>query len=176
MFAVILDLTRWNRCVIWHTYNNKRYLSFQFYSLRNKYSMAVSPEITFQCNDVTYFFSESWTVVCKCPPDPIEYYIDVLQWRHNESDCGSNHRRHECLLNRLYMWRSKKTSKLHVNGLCEGNSLVTGQFPAQSASNAENISIWWRHHDHIRPWAWQTVYSSLTWTKSCSLCMAIYSI
>ena len=130
----------------------------------------------FQCNDVTYVFSESWTVVCKCPPDPIEYYIDVLQWRHNESDCGSNHRRHECLLNRLYMWRSKKTSKLHVNGLWEGNSLVTGQFPAQSASNAENISIWWRHHDHIRPWAWQTVYSSLTWTKSYSLCMAIYSI
>ena len=24
---------------------------------------------------------------------------------------------------------------------------VTGEFPAQRASNAENISIWWRHHD-----------------------------
>ena len=23
---------------------------------------------------------------------------------------------------------------------------VTGEFPAQMASNAENISIWWRHH------------------------------
>ena len=23
---------------------------------------------------------------------------------------------------------------------------VTGEFPAQKASNAENISIWWRHH------------------------------
>ena len=22
----------------------------------------------------------------------------------------------------------------------------TGEFPAQMASNAENISIWWRHH------------------------------
>ena len=22
----------------------------------------------------------------------------------------------------------------------------TGEFPAQRASNAENISIWWRHH------------------------------
>ena len=22
-----------------------------------------------------------------------------------------------------------------------------GEFPAQMASNAENISIWWRHHD-----------------------------
>ena len=40
----------------------------------------------FQCNDVTYVFSENWTVVRKCPPDPMEYYRDVLQWRHNESD------------------------------------------------------------------------------------------
>ena len=29
--------------------------------------------------------------------------------------------------------------------LC-GNSLWSGEFPAQMASNAENISIWWRHH------------------------------
>ena len=41
--------------------------------------------------------------------------------------------------------RSKKTWKLHVTGLCVWNSLVTGEFPAQRASNAENVSIWWRH-------------------------------
>ena len=41
---------------------------------------------------------------------------------------------------------SKKTSKLRVTGLCEGNSPVTGEFPAQRASNAKNVSIWWRHH------------------------------
>ena len=40
----------------------------------------------------------------------------------------------------------KKTSKLRVTGLCEGNSLVTSEFPAQRASNAENVSIWWRFH------------------------------
>ena len=28
----------------------------------------------------------------------------------------------------------------------EGNSLVTDKFPAQRASNAENVSIWWCHH------------------------------
>ena len=27
-----------------------------------------------------------------------------------------------------------------------GNSPATGEFPAQMASNAENVSIWWRHH------------------------------
>ena len=40
----------------------------------------------------------------------------------------------------------KETPKLRVNGLCEGNSPVTGEFPAQMASNAENVSIWWRHY------------------------------
>ena len=29
--------------------------------------------------------------------------------------------------------------------LC-GNSPVTGEFPAQMVSNAENVSIWWRHN------------------------------
>ena len=46
--------------------------------------------------------------------------------------------------------RSKKTSKVRVTGLCEGNSPVTGEFPAQKASNAENVSIWWRHHVVVR--------------------------
>ena len=27
-----------------------------------------------------------------------------------------------------------------------GNSPVTGEFPAQRASNAESVPIWWRHH------------------------------
>ena len=40
----------------------------------------------------------------------------------------------------------KRTSKLRVTGLCVGNSPGTGEFPAQMASNAENVSIWWRHH------------------------------
>ena len=43
--------------------------------------------------------------------------------------------------------RSKKTSKLRVTGLCAGNSPVTGEFPTQMASNAENVPIWWRLHD-----------------------------
>ena len=41
----------------------------------------------------------------------------------------------------------KEASKLRVTGLYEGNSPVTGEFPLQRASNAENVSIWWRHHD-----------------------------
>ena len=33
----------------------------------------------------------------------------------------------------------KKPSKLRVTGLCVGNSPRTGEFPAQRASNAENV-------------------------------------
>ena len=73
-----------------------------------------------------------------------------LRWRHNGRDSVSNHQPHVCLLNRLFRRRSKKTSKLRVTGLCVGNSPGTGEFPAQMASNAENVSIWWRHHVYHR--------------------------
>ena len=69
-----------------------------------------------------------------------------LQWRHNALDGVLNHQPHDCLLNCLFGRRSKKTSKLRVNGLCVGNSPGADEFPAQMASNAENVSIWWRHH------------------------------
>ena len=69
-----------------------------------------------------------------------------LEWRHNGHDCVSNHQPHHYILNRLFGWRSKKTSKSRVAGLRVGNSPGTGEFPAQMASNAENVSIWWRHH------------------------------
>ena len=45
-----------------------------------------------------------------------------LQWRHNGRDSVSNHKPRDCLLNRLFRRRSKKTSKLRVTGLCAGNS------------------------------------------------------
>ena len=69
-----------------------------------------------------------------------------LLWRHNGCDGVSNHQHLLCLLSCLFRRRSKKTSKLHVTGLCTGNSPVTGEFPAQMTSNAENISILWRQH------------------------------
>ena len=69
--------------------------------------------------------------------------MHTLQWRHNGCDSVSNHQPRDCLLYRLFRRRSKKTSKLRVTGLCAS---ATGEFPVQMASNAENVSIWWRHH------------------------------
>ena len=74
------------------------------------------------------------------------YKIGPLRWRHNDHAGVSNHQPPGCLLNRLFRRKSKKTSKLRVTGLCAGNSPGTGEFSAQMASYAENVSIWWRHH------------------------------
>ena len=77
-----------------------------------------------------------YLLISKCKP---------LQWRHNGRGGVSNHQPHNCLLSRLFGRRSMKTSKFRVTGLYAGNSPVTGEFPAQMASNAEKVSIWWRH-------------------------------
>ena len=83
----------------------------------------------------------------------------TLQWRHNECDWVSNHQPHDCLLNSIFRRRWKNTSKLRDTGLCEGNSPVT--------SDAENVSIWWHHHESWQlshwhrwcdmAWRWQAV-------------------
>ena len=77
-------------------------------------------------------------------------YMWPLQSCHNERYDVSNHRRLDCLLTCLFRRRSQKISKLRVIGLCEGNPPVTGEVPAQRVSNAEKISIWWRHHEMAR--------------------------
>ena len=85
-------------------------------------------------------------------PDGMDICGMPLHWRHNGRDGVSNHQPHDCLLNRLYRRRSKIKSKLHVTSLCVGNSPVTVEFPTQRASNAENVSIWWRHHTLYAGW------------------------
>ena len=66
----------------------------------------------------------------------------TLQRLHNGCNGISNHQPHHCLLNHIFKRRSKKASKLRITGLCEGNWLVTSQFPAHMAINTENVSIW----------------------------------
>ena len=80
-----------------------------------------------------------------------KYGLISLQWRHNERNHISNHQHHDCLLYGLFRRRSTKRLKLRVTDLIEGNSPVTDEFPAQRASNAENVSIWWRHHENVLP-------------------------
>ena len=71
----------------------------------------------------------------------------ILQWLHSGRAGVWNYHPHDCLLKRLLRRRSKKALKLHITDLCAGNSPVTGEFPAQMTNNAENVSIWWHHHE-----------------------------
>ena len=71
----------------------------------------------------------------------------TLQWRHNERDGVSNHQPHDCLLNSLFKAQIKENIKVPRHCPFMGNIPVTSEFLAQGASNAENVSIWWRHHD-----------------------------
>ena len=54
----------------------------------------------------------------------------VVKQIQSKSNGVPNHQPRDCLLNRLFRRRSKKTSKLRVTGLCVGNSPLTGEFPA----------------------------------------------
>ena len=81
-----------------------------------------------------------------------ELFLDdswSVDWRHNERNGVSNHQPNDCLLNRLFRRRSKKTPKLRVTGFCAGNSPVMGEFPAQRSSNTENVSF-----DDTIMWKW----------------------
>ena len=85
-------------------------------------------------NVATYITAVAITIICG------------IMWRHDGHDDVSNHQPHDCLRNRSFRHRSKKTSRFRATGLCAGNSPVTGEFPAHMASNAENVPIWRRHH------------------------------
>ena len=119
-------------------------LYFHFKFFRNRYAMNI-PTV-----DLTLSWDIHSMLLANSPPISSAYWISninmSLQGRNNERDGVSNHRRLDCLLSRLFRCRSMKTSKLRVTGLCAENSPSTGEFPAQMASNAENVSIGWRHH------------------------------
>ena len=96
----------------------------------------------------------------------------TLQWRNNGRNGISNHQPRDCLLSSLYRHRSKKISKQRVTGRYAGNSPVTDEFPAQMASNTENVSIWWRHHE----WYWPCRINTTWWNYPCHLCVEKWQI
>ena len=68
------------------------------------------------------------------------YPAHTLHWRHHEHD-GVSPLATRQFTQPFIQAQMKENIKVRITGLCEGNSPVTGD------SNAENVSIWWRHHD-----------------------------
>ena len=135
-----LDVSTWMIKYAWHVVHISRKQSYYpkytiiIFIIRQQTLAKWTP----QGHDIeaNYIAMCRWSNVCS------------LQWRHNERDGVLKHRRRDWLHNRLFRRRSKKTSNLGVTGLRERNSPVTGDFPPQRVSNAENVSIWWRHDIH----------------------------
>ena len=83
-----------------------------------------------------------------------------------------NHQRLKCLLNSYCSGADQIKHQLRVTGLCEGNSAV-----AQRASDAENVSIWWRHHVHSILIVPVNQYASLThWGWVTHMCVSNLTI
>ena len=62
------------------------------------------------------------------------------------------------LINRLFRRRSTQNVKAPRHWSLWGE--ITGEFSAQMASNAENVSIWWRHQGvHCYSLAWFKMHS-----------------
>ena len=68
------------------------------------------------------------------------YHCFTLEWRHNERNWSQITRVSIVYSHFFFRRRPKKILKPRV----------TGEFPAQRASNVENYSIWWRHHETDR--------------------------
>ena len=81
---------------------------------------------------VIWVINDSWShhdidtlallALCEANQRPPMGSFLTLQGRHNGRYSVSNHQPHDCLLDRLFRRRSKKTSKLRVTGLFAGNS------------------------------------------------------
>ena len=60
--------------------------------------------------------------------------LSPFQWHHNQRDGVSNSR---LFTQSFVQAQIKETPKL----------CVIGEIPARKASNAKNVSVWWRHHE-----------------------------
>ena len=70
------------------------------------------------CFIVVMLWVSSWFIWFITHFHRVAPHVIAWQWRQNGRDSVSNHQPHDCLLNRLFRRRSKKTSKLRVTDLC----------------------------------------------------------
>ena len=71
--------------------------------------------------------------------------VRALQWRHND-----HNERLDSPASRLFTQPFIQTQiKENIKAPCHWPLCgeFTGEFPAKTASNTENVSIWWRHHE-----------------------------
>ena len=88
-----------------------------------------------------------------------------LQWRYNGHDDVSNQHCLDCSLftQTFVQAQIKENTKAMRHRTLWGEFTGSGEFPSQMDSNAENFSIWWRHH------------ANLVLTMECPLLLSVIS-
>ena len=83
--------------------------------------------------------------------NPVQWTNESLQWHHNERNGILNQRRLNGLFAQPFVWAQiKKNIKALRHWPLWGEFTGARWIPSQRGSNAENVSIWWRHHVQIR--------------------------
>ena len=96
-----------------------------------------------------------WGSLCHFPPFPVDYFCFFIKWWKwipteycSDVIMGAI----ASQITSLAVVYSTVYTDSGRHWLLCGEFTGTGEFHAQRASNAENVSIWWRHHDHIDIW------------------------
>ena len=121
--------------------------------------------ISLFCESILYFMttSKNFLIISFYSMDAGLFSIDIefgvcgyvfvlsntLQWRHNGRDCVSNHQPHDCYTQAFIQAHIRENIIVPRHWPLWGIPPVTGGFPSQRASNAENVSISWRHHGPV---------------------------
>ena len=90
-------------------------------------------------NSFTYSVLRHW--LCSHQRKLTQHYDDVIM------SAIASHQPHDCLPNRLFKAQIKENIKAPRHRPLCGEFIADRWIPAQMASNAENVSIWWRHHE-----------------------------
>ena len=86
----------------------------------------------------------------------------TLLWRPIGRNGVSNHQPCDCLPNRLFRRRLNKhqsSASWSLWGEFTGDRWI----PRTKVSNAENVSIWWRHYEYFWCWAWNILREMGQW-------------
>ena len=79
-----------------------------------------------------------------------------LQWHHNGRDCVSNHQPCDCLHNRLFRLRSKKTSKLRATGPRKW-PVTRKMFPCLTSSwHCCDMVFFWQKCTPLQSWSYSS--------------------
>ena len=149
-WCTVLQVTyQFKDFIVW----NRIYCKYYFSILGNIFCRVL--------NSRWYFFSQRWPNIDEKVIELICYYFSIFddrsiifKFRTRRAAFPFVYNHFKSPASRLFTQRLihlqiKENIKAPRHLPLCGEFTGTGELPAQRASNAENVSIWWRHHDNL---------------------------